>query len=273
MNDRYIKLLNIQIESFVNIYNTSTAIFENLGNKNKLLHSGEYGVYRENAVKKMLEFALPIKYGVSSGFIINSHNETSTQCDIVVHEINETPLIEADEMTRFFPVESVSSIGEIKSDLTQKQLVEAVIKLSKNKSLFKVGEDYLKYDKKFDKELPQNTMYSFLICNEIKALNHKKLFSDLDEAYIDNNISDHHRHNIIVSIKNGVLTYEIPDDRFEPLALKGQKMNSSCQNKLLLNNAYIEGDHLKTLKYFVCSISGFMKARNNFYADPVGYIY
>lgn len=43
---------------------------------------------------------------------MNSENKISTQCDIIIYDINHKT-----ENQKFFPIETVIAVGEIKSDL------------------------------------------------------------------------------------------------------------------------------------------------------------
>ncbi|MGT0149261.1 DUF6602 domain-containing protein [Vibrio metschnikovii] len=47
----------------------------------------------------------------------------------------ETPRIETDDLRRFYPIETVYSIGEVKSKLSKTQLKEALLKLMKVKKI------------------------------------------------------------------------------------------------------------------------------------------
>lgn len=48
---------------------------------------------------------------------------------------------------------------------------------------------------------------SFLICNEITLKNKKKLMENIEKAYSDNGIDVEDRHNMILSIKDGLFLY------------------------------------------------------------------
>ena len=110
------EILLEEIETFKNSFsNVSKKMFHD-PETNKLIHSGEFGMYREAIAKKFLRFFVPVRLEIDQGFLLNSINEVSTQCDIVIYDKNVTPLIRSNELQRFYPVETVCSVGEIKSN-------------------------------------------------------------------------------------------------------------------------------------------------------------
>lgn len=266
MNKRYTRLFKLQVDDFLNQYNRSTEIFESVQKSNKLLHPGEFGQYREKAVADLLRFILPSKFEISNGFLINSYDETSSQCDIVVFNEKETPLIRLDDFTRFFPVESVVAVGEVKSDITQKNLIDALIKLARNKMLFRANEDY-------DSKDEVNYYYTFLICNKIKGFNPNSIIPKIEKAYDDNGIDIHHRHNIVISLEDGIISYQIPDDSYEPTVKKGTIMTTSTLKGKKLQPTVIMGNKYDRIRSFSCSISINIYLKHNFYADPVRYLF
>lgn len=101
---------------------------------NKIIHSGEFGMYREACCRDILNMVLSKDVSVSEGFVITSNDEVSTQCDVIIYNSNLSPLVEND-VAKIFPIEEVKGIGEIKSDLNKKDFSDALIKLANNKKL------------------------------------------------------------------------------------------------------------------------------------------
>ncbi|HKP95408.1 MAG TPA: DUF6602 domain-containing protein, partial [Fibrobacteria bacterium] len=101
----------------------------------RLIHPGEFGTFRETICKDFLRHFVPRRLGFGTGFLINTFDEISTQCDIVVYDSNVTPLIQSEEKQRFFPVESVCGVGEIKSVLNKTSLKSALNKLAEVKRI------------------------------------------------------------------------------------------------------------------------------------------
>lgn len=107
-------LLDEKIAVFRSVFaNTSRQIFVN--SNGDLRHPGECGQFREAIVRDFLRFFIPGRVAVSNGFVITAHDDVSGQCDLIAFDANATPLIESGERQRFFPVESVCAIGEVKS--------------------------------------------------------------------------------------------------------------------------------------------------------------
>lgn len=133
MNEIFEKLMYSKIERFVHDYaNLSRSVFVNT--KGNLIHPGEFGMYREQIVKELLKPFLPEKFDIGTGFIITSKNRISTQCDLIIYDKENSPIIENAEQ-RFFPVECVVGVIEIKSNLSKSDFKKAVSKLSKIKKL------------------------------------------------------------------------------------------------------------------------------------------
>lgn len=100
-----------------------------------IYHPGEYGGYRERLLKSLLKSFLPGYANCSEGFIISSDEERSTQVDVIIFDEIETLKIESDDLRRFFPIETVMGVGEVKSTLTIQKLLECLNKLSNVKKL------------------------------------------------------------------------------------------------------------------------------------------
>ena len=103
----------------------STEVFYDPSTK-RLRHAGEYGMFRETIVRDFLKFVTPRSLDMSTGFVITSKDDVSTQCDIVVFDSRMTPLYQEGDRQRFFPVESVFCIGEVKSKLSRGGLAASI---------------------------------------------------------------------------------------------------------------------------------------------------
>ena len=66
-------------------------------------------------------------------YLVNSDNEKSTQCDIVIYDPNAMPVVQNDQKQRFFLVEAVASLGEVKSQQSKFELKKTLNKLQKVK--------------------------------------------------------------------------------------------------------------------------------------------
>lgn len=193
-SDIFKTILYRKIDNFVNQFvQDSNTIFKI---NNSLIHPLEYGIYKEQAFKEILKLTLPKNLSLSDGFIITSKNRVSTQCDIIIHD-SEIPLIE-DSIAKFFPIELVLGIIEIKSNLSKKAFILALRKMAENKKLMS--------DKKcYTLEKSQNYhIFSVLICNKFdfdyRSLNFNKIYEGIEREYW---------HNTILSINDGIVTYKL----------------------------------------------------------------
>jgi len=216
------QLLNEQIEIFRNSFSSvSRATFydEDTG---RLIHAGEFGMYREAICRDFLRFLIPGRLAISQGFLINTHDEVSTQCDIIVHDSEATPLIQSESRQRFFPVETVCAVGEVKSILSKSDLIDALLKLVNAKRMREqisrtnpvirrhkpslstperaLYNQVITYD-------PENFLYdqliTFLICEEFDF---NPDYLVMDQLYEDD-VLRRHRHDLILSLKDGLLLY------------------------------------------------------------------
>lgn len=210
MNTIFEKLIRAKIEDFVYEYNNvSREIFVN--DTGTLIHPGEFGMYREKIVAELLKPFLPSKLAVGTGFIITCQNNISTQCDIIIYDKENTPIIENGEQ-RFFPIECVVGVIEVKSVLNKTKFKEALQKLSNIKKLrsdiparnpyvFKDG-DFAGFDAKNN---IRDQIATFLICESLD-FDYKNDKTDLfNEFYCD--IDKSLYHNMILSLKDGLFLY------------------------------------------------------------------
>ena len=216
MNQIFETLIKSKIEKFYSDYiDLSRQIFVN--EEGKLIHPGEFGTYREKIIKSLLQPFLPSRLDIGSGFIITAKDNISTQCDIVIYDKASTPVIETEEQ-RFFPVECVVGVIEVKSNLTKSTLKEALIKLTKIKKLKSdIGEcPYIFKD--FDSDAPfdpqknpKDQMATFLICESIAMDFENEINTFFNEAYkgIDKSLY----HNMILSLNDGCFMYSEENGR------------------------------------------------------------
>jgi len=277
MNKIYKSLLKNKIDQFVVDFKSSRELFENLDKRNKLLHPGEFGMFRENICDDLIRFTIPSKYKTGTGFLINSYDEISSQCDIVIYDFNNTPLIQDGSDNRFFPVEPVIGIGEIKSKLTRKMLCDALIKLAKNKSIKKINPNQV-----FCVNKPNNlafnpsvncydTMFSFLICEEVENFDYNKLEEEINIAYENNNIDYEYRHNIILSLQNGVLIYQNQYSDLHSSIPENQIMNIPKALDKKFKNYYSNINTNENIILLLTSLSNFLVNVNIYYPEPNAY--
>jgi hypothetical protein len=202
---------NLTIQNYLNLksqFDNSKRIFWD-EKKNKLFHPGEYGSYREQIVTQWLRMYTPERFGISSGFIINSKGTISPQCDIIIYDKFSTPKIENSDNQRFFPVESVIAVCEVKSSIKSiNELNSHLIKLSQIKKI-RLGVIEPIADKRalLTDIIPNpilvsyDNIFTILICNNLEF--------KFDPKYIDyKNASPYLKHNLMLSLDDGCLLYE-----------------------------------------------------------------
>lgn len=226
--------------------NTSHFLFydDELG---KLTHPGEYGTYREQVTKEFVRFFIPRKLDVDDGFIINTNEQISTQSDIIIYDRNTTPLIQTSELQRFFPVETVVAVGEIKSKLSKSQFKTAINKLAKTKRLKEEISSptiiYKGFEGPFNPiEDPYDQIFSFIVCQKLD-FKLDSITSEINELYNDD-IEYRNRHNLVLSIEDGLLLYKIEKGYHYP-----------THHEKIHKNRFVKADnndtHIKTFVHYL----------------------
>lgn len=187
---------------------TSTEIFYD-AQRERLFHAGEYGMYRESIVREFLKFIIPQSIDISTGFVISTMGDTSTQCDIIAFDSRMTPLYQGGDRQRFFPLESIYCVGEVKSKLSRSAFAQALNKLAAVKALGEriVAPAVAKPEQiQFNPINDQRQLFSsFLICQKFD-FDTSNLENEIDHLY-DDGVERRHKHNIILSIEDGLAAY------------------------------------------------------------------
>jgi len=206
------ELLDEQVGIFRNSFSSvSKSLFYD-EKERKLIHAGEFGTYREAIVREFLRFFVPQNFDISTGFVINSNDDVSTQCDIVIFDPEVTPLIQSGSRQRFFPIEPIVGVGEIKSDISREQLAEALEKLGKVKQMrdHTPGDHIHKRrslmgSTAFDQRIhPNDQIVTFLICQKF-SFNWDNLHNQLADLYGD--VEQRHWHNLLLSVNDALFLY------------------------------------------------------------------
>lgn len=113
----------------------SRHVFQDREQRNGLLHSGEFGVYREQLLRTLLASHLPARLSIGSGFLGTPQQRSSTQCDVVLYDRDATPDLDLAGGRIFFPTETCAAVGEVKSRLDFSDLQNALQKLAETKRL------------------------------------------------------------------------------------------------------------------------------------------
>lgn len=179
--------------------------------KNKLIHPGEFGKYREEACKNMLQLVLNNCVSIDDGFVITSDDAITTQCDIIIYNSRVSPII-TDGISNIFPAEEVRLIGEVKSTLDKKAYVQALRKLAENKKVILEGRKGFIENNRFKNKV-YNTIGTFLICSKLnfdyKQLSYEEIYDGIGREYW---------HNVVLSIEDGILYYAIDFNKASELS-------------------------------------------------------
>ncbi|TPA31605.1 hypothetical protein DIJ61_04375 [Burkholderia pseudomallei] len=154
---------------------------------------------------------------VDSGFIVTSSGRISTQCDVVIYDRSVTPLLQNDYKQRFFPLESVCAVGEVKSVMSLADIKAALRKLAGVKSLRDtlheptyvhcVKEEGLasEYEPHRDE---RDQIVTFLICERF-AFDIADKMEEVLSCYVQEHpkYPSNLRHNFALSVRDGLLTY------------------------------------------------------------------
>ncbi|MBB5577019.1 DUF6602 domain-containing protein [Rhizobium paranaense] len=188
----------------------------------KLVHPGEFGVYREAVAREFIRTFVPKRLEIESGFVISSDGKISSQCDLIIYDSSVAPLLQNENRQRFFPIETVVAVGEIKSVMSEGDLYRALRKLAAIKSIRDgmSGPSYV-YSRKTGKgadrfrpahhELDQ--IVTFLICEKFDFSLGDEQLKRIASCY--NSEAPRQpanlRHNLILSICDGLMTYVLPE--------------------------------------------------------------
>ena len=98
-------------------------------------HRSSAGTNREELVERFLVDHLPKRLGVSTGLIFSHEGKFSNQADlVVVDDQNNAPLY-SDSPNKLWPVEAVYALIEVKTQLTPRDMADAISKGRRFKSL------------------------------------------------------------------------------------------------------------------------------------------
>jgi hypothetical protein len=119
----------------------------------------EKGIPLENALKYFFKPYFPIKYGFTSGYLVDQDENISNQCDWIIFDaINTPPIISShgiDTGTSWFPYDGAYGNVEVKRTLTKPVLTRAIEQIANTRKLKRDETDILhihpmkKFPKKF----------------------------------------------------------------------------------------------------------------------------
>lgn len=236
------KLLEAQIQTFVNDFsNNAQNVFfdESIG---RLIHPGEFGMHRESCIRSFLNTFLPDIYGVSQGFVIGQDGSVSHQCDVIIYHKEFTPYFHTPEGQRFFPIESVIAVGEVKSKVDGSVLDDALKKLCNIKRMrdsitsASVATSRPSGQRSFDpRSNYRDQVVTFLLCEEVECMN-STLAGRILKVW--DGSEARHRVNMIVSIKSGTFLYKDINSKafMYPVASDGSELSVQIMTPISVNS-------------------------------------
>lgn len=207
-NQIFTRLIKDKIEHFVSSYlELSRDVFFDPTKKNRIAHPGEFGAYREGLVKEFLQLFVPERLQVGSGFAINASEQVSPQLDIILYDPAVTPKFENSSHQRFFPIESICGVGEVKSILrTKNDLRDAL------ERLWQVKRMAMNVHQRVNQERTKvKVPFSFLFCEKITATP-EEVNRWFVEIYKQHDVVKEHWHNVIATIYSGLFKYATMQD-------------------------------------------------------------
>ena len=210
-NDYFSTIVDTKIEVFVNSFITTAKKLYVDDETGALRHSGEYGTYREHSCIDLLQMFVPANLGISDGFVITNNGNISTQCDIIIYDKNKMPKISIDKY-KIFLAEAVVGVVEVKSVLNATKLKDSLIKLSKIKS-YKSPQPHI------IQHAPFLDMVTAIIFHKYDS-SLDNMVNYLDECVYDKSISPKNKHNLILSIEDGLIGYDHSNVKEQYIELK-----------------------------------------------------
>jgi hypothetical protein len=177
-----------------------------------LIHPGEFGTYRERLVARLLSQVLPGRYQCATGFLVNPDECVSSQCDLVIYDREENPCLQSTELQRFFPVETVYGVGEVKSTVSKADFKThlkklAMVKAMRSRVLTELPlRPWSVRTYPFDPtKVEWHNIVTFLVCAKLD-FDLREIAQDLALAY-DSVGERVNWHNLILSLDDGMFGY------------------------------------------------------------------
>lgn len=278
-NQQYREIVAQRITGFLSRFESTRRLYSDDLKKNSCYHRGEFGRSREDACISLLETTICSAFGVSRGFVLNYGDQRTTECDIIIHNPLYHPLKDPTTGTNFFTAESVVAIGEVKSILTKSKLKKALQKLASNKRIRDCLEGRFARDVRTFQLVSADTEahhtvppFTFLICEKIEGFDNGTA-KDIANFYSDENIPRYLHHNIVLSIFDGVLTY----DGSQLSRIIGEKVRVFPYPKLNKETdapsaIAIPGRPDHNVLAFLINLSNSLENTHSFYPEPTHYL-
>jgi hypothetical protein len=253
-NEIITKIIEQKVDRFKQEFIESREVFYD-EKEQKLIHSGEFGSHREKLCKEFFKLFIRQDCSFGNGFVVNSSDKVSKQCDLIIHKPRNSPLLQDSDLKNFYPIESVVAIGEIKSKITKSQLKKALIKLAETKEIRSgSGSDKQTIENRSwkPKQDPLCQIFTFLMCEEISDLGSDfEIKNYMNDVY--KNIDNTFRHNVVLSLKDGLFCYKHPENKYIQYPTAG----INCHDF-----SFLKGEQLKEFLHFLYMSTGDINTLN-----------
>lgn len=221
-------------------------------------HQGVKGTGNENVLISLLTKFLPEKYGVDTGIIINSAYVQGRQSDIIIYDKNKIANAFSLTSAKFFPIEAVVAVIEVKTTLTISTFREAAENL---KSVIKLANSSCKFGAFVFSY--QSTTQSILTINNWYKENGSDVIPfvfSLDHGFVQKSSELGHISALCyLEIDGGYLnqTCDSVVHQFNQNKRKWCTLNNGCSYPMSkLGNNYIVVDQAKVLANFLLRVLG-----------------
>lgn len=207
-------------------------------------HNQQKGEAREYVLRNFLKKFLPERFGVGSGFVVDSKDGVSGQVDIVIYDKNVTIPLSIDGK-RLFPIEGVVAVGEVKTNIADKgTLSDAIKQIMSVKKLNKTGSSSIGYthdNGNFDKNNHRSIVFGFVFGGRL--LEEKSMVKILRNHYRDD--SREEWLDLVGSFESGLYSFLEKDVRkLEEIKSKtngkelGEVLDSKIKNNYPTKDGY-----------------------------------
>lgn len=128
--DKYYQAIMSRVESEVYAIN---GVFE---------HQGVKGSGNESILIELLSKFLPKKYGIGTGVVVDRNGCQSKQTDIVIYDAINYPEIFSLTSAKFFPIDFVYAVIEVKTTIDSTKLNDAVLNIRSVQSLDFIKQEF-----------------------------------------------------------------------------------------------------------------------------------
>lgn len=214
-------------------------------------HSSGKGEEVEEILKGFLNSHLPKRFTASSGIIIDTDNNMSSQTDVIIYDNLSSPIYRSSETTQIVPYDTVAAVIEVKSCLNKKDLEDGFEKIASCKKLKKrpISElDQRSTGAKLTTIGTYGIIFGFATDTKLETLaEHMK---ELNKKY-----ESHLWPEMAIVLDKGIIDYGIS---FPGHTEAAGTLAPSCDEKFLVFpvyvNMFIHKDESFALNRFFCNL-------------------